>query len=352
MALDEAVAKQIEGATDPRALFGEDPTAAQKLYYRLAMAVHPDKVDKRDRERANDLTAALTVLWEHYKGGTAPADGWFTVSTRRRSYAVSRLGRSVAIANAYPCTWMEDGAERRGEMKIPRQPRDADLMQAEATALVAIAKGEEKFRPFVSELIETFRHRDVATKMERRVNVTRHVDGLYSMMEVRRKFPAGLDHRDAAWMFRRLLVALGFAHDVGYVHGAVLPQNVYIHPEQHGLVLSEWCFSTSMKSKMTAWDSSVISTDSRFGTGESFYPPEVFDREPATEATDLYMAAKVLEFMVGDKAPRALRAFIRGCTLEWQNMRPQNAWVLREEYDQLIERLYGPRKFRPFTVPA
>lgn len=342
MALDEAVAKQIEGATDPRALFGEDPTAAQKLYYRLAMAVHPDKVDKRDRERANDLTAALTVLWEHYKGGTAPADGWFTVSTRRRSYAVSRLGHYAPIANSYPCTWMEDDDEQHGEMKIPRLPRDADLMQAEATALAAMGQGEEKFRIFVPELVETFRHRDKTTKVERRVNVTRHVDGLYNLAAVCKKFPGGMDHRDAAWMFRRLLVAIGFAHDVGYVHGAVLPQNIFIHPEHHGLVLYEWCFSTPMKSKMTAWDASSA----------TMYPNEVVNKEPVTEATDLYMAAKTLEFMVGDEAPRALRAFIRGCTLESQSMRPYNAWVLREEYDGLIERLYGPRRFRPFTVPA
>lgn len=352
MALDQAAAERIEDASDPRVLFGDDPGKARHRYRRLAMAVHPDTADARDRDRAAHVTSLLTTLWDRYNGRGVASGEFFTISTRRRSYAVRREGVAGGISNLYPCTWMEEGDERRGHMKIPHLPRDADLMQAEATALAAMAKGEEKFRPFVSELVESFRHRDRTTKMERRVNVTTEVEGLYSMMEVRRRFPQGLDHRDAAWMFRRLLVALGFAHDVGYVHGAVLPQNIYIQPEQHGLVLSEWCFSAPMKSKMTAWDAGDISVDPDFGTGEPFYPPEVKDKEPVSESTDLYMAAKVLEFMVGDRAPKALRAFVRGCTLEWQHMRPQNAWVLREEYDDLIERLYGPRKFRPFTMPA
>ena len=53
----------------------------------------------------------------------------------------------------------------------------------------------------------------------------------------------GVDPRDAAWMWRRLLVALGFAHRAGVLHGAVLPEHVLIHPGEHGLVLVDWCYS-------------------------------------------------------------------------------------------------------------
>jgi hypothetical protein len=337
----DQAAKKIQKANSAQDLFGADPSRAKSVFRRLSMAVHPDHVERADLGRAKDLFATLNALWAAYSGVT-PSGGFFTITTRKRGYAVSRAAVRGAVANNYPCSWMEDGAECKGVMRMPIAPRDSDLMASEAEALKALGEGDEKFRPFVPELVESFRHRDKATKMERRVNVTAWEDGFYSLREVMKAFPDGLNHRDAAWMFRRLLVALGFAHDVGYVHGAVLPQNILIHPEEHGLVLNEWCFSVPLKQTLRAWDKSMA----------GFYPPEAEAKEQATQATDLFMAAMTLKALVGRRAPAALRAFIRGCTLEWESMRPHSAWDLRREYDDLIERLYGPRRFRPFAMPS
>ncbi len=49
------------------------------------------------------------------------------------------------------------------------------------------------------------------------------LDGFRSLTEVGTAYPDGVDPRDAAWMWRRLLVGLGFAHRAGVLHGAVLP---------------------------------------------------------------------------------------------------------------------------------
>jgi hypothetical protein len=32
-------------------------------------------------------------------------------------------------------------------------------------------------------------------------------------------------------------------------------------------------------------------------------------------------------------------------------MRPQSAWQLLEEFDELIEGLWGPRQYREFKIP-
>jgi hypothetical protein len=56
--------------------------------------------------------------------------------------------------------------------------------------------------------------------------------------------------------------------------------------------------------------------------------------------------------LMGDRAPTSLRAFARGCLLTSQNRRPSDAWRLLAELDDLLERLYGPRRFRPFHLPA
>jgi hypothetical protein len=55
---------------------------------------------------------------------------------------------------------------------------------------------------------------------------------------------------------------------------------------------------------------------------------------------------------MGDQAPAPLRAFLRGCLLPRQEARPQDAWLLLAELDDVLERLYGPRAFRPFTMPT
>jgi hypothetical protein len=40
------------------------------------------------------------------------------------------------------------------------------------------------------------------------------------------------------------------------------------------------------------------------------------------------------------------------CTLPAQSRRPSDAWRLLAELDELLERLYGRRRFRPFHLPA
>jgi hypothetical protein len=59
----------------------------------------------------------------------------------------------------------------------------------------------------------------------------------------------------------------------------------------------------------------------------------------------------VTQLMAG-RAPKQLAAFAHGCTLPGPARRPQDAWRLLGELDDVLDRLYGPRKFRPFAMPA
>lgn len=52
--------------------------------------------------------------------------------------------------------------------------------------------------------------------------------------------------------------------------------------------------------------------------------------------------------LIAAPVPRPLAAFAAGCTLASPVWRPRDAWQLLREFDDLIERLWGPRKFRPF----
>ena len=326
MTFDQAVAV-LSTARDPRGVFGADRAEATRLYRRLARALHPDRVEVDRREAATRAFGRLARLWEQHTAGP-------TMRTGRAVYRLGPLAYAGDIANLYPAG--------DAYLKIPRAPRDNDLMEREARALRVLAEhGDPRFLPYVPRLVESFRHRDPHTGAQRRVNVLATVGGLRSLDDVWTAYPAGIDGRDAAWMWRRLLVALGLAHRAGVVHGAVLPEHVLIQPAEHGLVLTDWCYS------VTAPDDRIpaIVTSRR-----DWYPREITAKAEPGPGTDIAMAARCMTHVMGDGAPRELRAFADGCALPALRQRPEDAWRLLAELDALLERLFGPRKFRPFTL--
>ncbi|RKS74773.1 hypothetical protein BZB76_3292 [Actinomadura pelletieri DSM 43383] len=336
-ALDDALAR-LDRVRVPADLFGEDEVEAARRYRRLARLVHPDATGGRTR----DAFVRLNALWRAYT-----RDDTTTITTRRHAYRLDGDAIGGDLAELY--TAIPDAGGSAVLLKMPRDPRDGDLLEREAEALRQLSRdGDERFLPYVPCLIESFRHRDASTGAQRQVNVIAALDGCHTLTEVRRAFPDGLDPRDAAWMWRRLLVALGFAHRAGVLHGAVLPDHVLIHPEKHGLVLVDWCYSVPGR-HATDGAARVPAMVDRYADR---YPPEVPGRQAAGPATDIFMATRCMLDLMGDKAPKAMRTFARGCLLPARNRRPSDAWRLLAELDELLARLYGPRRFRPFHLPT
>jgi hypothetical protein len=315
----EAIAAVLAARTPADLFDGSDPPV--RVYRRLARLTHPDVAPVGPLGAA--AFARLAELWSQYASG-------ITISTGRRVYRVGSLVRTGGVCHLY-----EIGADML--LKLPRRPGDNDLMQREAAALTAIARSADpRHLPYVPRLVESFRHR--ADGVERRANVISRVPaGFVTLAEIG---PGSLDPRDAAWIWRRLLVAIGLAHQAGVVHGAVFGHHVLVHPIEHGLVLVDWCQSVPVGSPLTA----------ALARHRDEYPPEVTARQPATEATDVYLATRCVAALMGDSPPRPIRAFIRGCTLAPQRQRPHDAWRLLAELDELLQRLYGPRKYRPLIL--
>ena len=135
---------------------------------------------------------------------------------------------------------------RGGLLKMARDPADNDLMRREATALTRLQDVvDPALLAYFPPLVATGQRDDARSGIRRHVNLIGALSGFRSLADVRAAFPAGVDPRDAAWMWRRLLVAIGAAHRAGVIHGAVLPEHVLIHPAVHGLVLVDWCYSVS-----------------------------------------------------------------------------------------------------------
>ncbi|MFB4307992.1 molecular chaperone DnaJ [Actinomadura sp. GTD37] len=336
-ALDDALAR-LDRARVPADLFGADGAEAARRYRRLARLVHPDATGGRTR----DAFVRLNALWRAYH-----RDDPAVITTRRHAYRLDGDPVGGDLAELYPA---RPGTGPDVLLKMPRDPRDGDLVEREAAALRRLAAdGDARLPAYVPRLVESFRHRDAASGAQRRVNAIAALDGFHTLAAVKEAFPGGVDPRDAAWMWRRLLAGLGFAHRAGVVHGAVLPDHVMIHPAEHGLVLVDWCYSVPIGHPHDDPSGRVPAMVDRYA---GWYPPEVPGRRPAGPATDVFMATRCMTDLMGGKAPPAMRAFARGCTLPAQHRRPSDAWRLLAELDELLERLYGPRRFRPFHLPV
>ncbi|GAA0933426.1 serine/threonine protein kinase [Virgisporangium aurantiacum] len=311
----------VLSASSAQDLFGTDHPA--RRYRELARALHPDLA------AGADATAAfirLARLWQDRHGTV--------IRTRIGEYRLNDRAFQGDLADLY------DVGE--GEfLKLPRSPVNNDLMEREALALRAMADlGDPRFLPYVPRVVESFLHRDATTGADRRVTVIGTVPGLRSLADVGAAYPGGVDPRDVAWMWRRLLVAIGFAHRAGLVHGAVLPTHVLIEPDEHGLVLVDWCYSATSGERIPAL---VPDFTDR-------YPAEVLKRQSPGPGTDIFMATRCMTDLMGPKAPGPLRSFAAGCALSSLDARPDDAWRLLDELDGVLARLYGPRRFRPFRL--
>lgn len=341
--IKEITFETVENAKSSTDLFDSDSLTNRVRYLKFSKILHPDANPDNMQKKATDAFAKLTQFYNESLGPVTPKATWI-LSTKKHSYVAESVAFMKGdIANLYSVTWMNGEAEMTGVLKIPRKPNQSNIIQHEASILRRLQKeGIEKFRCYVPAVYDLFRHRDNATKATRACMVMEGLEGFYSLAEVMEAYPHyGITGRDIAWIWRRLLVALGFAHRVGIVHGAVWPEHVMIHPEMHGLVLVGWGQSTEIGGKISIIDPAY----------ESQYPSEVLNRQPVNEATDIHMAAITMLAAMGSCAPKGMRAFGKGCTLEKNSMRPHDAWELKDEFDELLENMYGKRKFTPFYMP-
>jgi serine/threonine protein kinase len=306
--------------------------SVRKKYRQWARLMHPDLPGGSEE--------AFKALTDFYEMALKPAPK-IVLSSGLHNYTVGDKLVGGDLADIYRATY--DDGRNECLVKFYRSPKNGDLGAAEAKSLIKLRdKGSRRHQLFVSELIDSFRQRDEHS-VDRHVNVLKPLPGFYTLTEVAKTYyPRGVAPEDVAWIFKRVLVALGFAADNGIVHGAVTPDHIMIHPEMHGLVLVDWSYSVETDHPIRAivpkW--------------REFYPAEVFAKKNVNAGLDTYMATWCMREIAMTRLPGAFRAFLRGTALNSVNGRPDDPWVLLKEFDDLLYEMYGPRKFHPFSMPT
>ena len=236
------------------------------------------------------------------------------------------------------------GAVRGGDrfvLKLPRTAARPDLPAREMEVLQDLhaQAGRGLYARYLPEPVESFEQEG------RRVNVFTWRDGFRGAEAVRERFPKGVDGRHLAWMFRRILEILGFVHRAGWVHGAVLPPHLLVHPDEHALLLVGWIHAERPGRPLR-----IVP-----GAFADWYP----GRAPATPAGDVDLAARSMIWLAGGDpvrgaipkaVPAGLRRFLRGCLREAGGAAGVDAWRLHDELDAVLADVYGPPRFVPLIL--
>jgi hypothetical protein len=283
------------------------------------------------------------------------------VAVGRRTFVVHERIGVGAICSIYRCRFKAGFGEVEGVFKIARDARNNAYVAREAEVLrrlqgVDAAKRFGAFLPAVEAVVGVADAGAVAPRqgvvLRMHEEIRSPADELYTLAEVKDYHEGGLEGRDVAWIWRRLLSVLGFAHSVDVIHGAVLPMHVMIEPREHKLVLIDWCCAVEQAKEATR-PVTVLNA----GYVE-WYKRQGATRQRPTVALDVGLGARcMIELLGGDPVKgecpagvepglaRHLQRCLGGAT-------GVDAWKLLNDFDRLIEVMWGKREFRALAVPA
>ncbi len=322
------------------------------LYHQMAKATHADLFDNvKDKEIAHEAFIKVKQWYElavnDLETGNYGKKKSTKVKTKRNTYIIYDLFRTGNIADVYDCV-NEKEPKKPLILKVVRNVINNDLINAEINALKKLYTHTGPFLKVIdnhiTKIIETF---EIDGKQ---AIVLEKLIGFYSLEDVIKVYPNGIDPKDMAWMFRRLLSIQGALHALGIVHGNILPQNFMICPENHNGKLIGLSNTVGVKGKIKMIDSNC----------KDFYAPEILNKAEVTSATDIYMSALCMVKVLGGNVktrempaavPRAIQGFLKGCLIENPHRRFNNALDLHGEFGYTLKEIWKP-EFHKFEMPV
>lgn len=334
-AVDEVLA-----AVDSVSLFGDsnDRMKGKLKYRRLLRSVHPDLfADANDKLRANDAFARLTELWEAFNGKArvkpASAASTSIISSRKHEYVVKRLGEDDVFE--FFSARFDKGASA-ADLFIAKNSDDADLVDNFVAFLKTVKTDvDDEFKLYFPELFETFKYKDASHVVHPTV-ATNDLEDFFTLREVIAKHPKGLDGRNFCWVFRRMLVCIGLMHDVGWTHGGPTVDAFHVNPSNHGVVLRGLQYTVPSGEPLKAIAAGF----------KSDYPAYVLEKKAVDYRADVHLVARAALRLLGETDITAFRAFLKGCLVS----NPPVPGVLLTEFDEVMDKIYGERKFVTFAM--
>ena len=340
----------LKAARCPEDIFGAAPADWLNEYRSWAKLVHEDVVKVKDKAAAHEAFLLLTKWRDQAEAkmaastyGDSKPSVLATLRTKTAAYDLVELIEAGDIADLY-------NGECAGKailIKVCRNAANNDLMKTEADILAMLpAKLDPKHAVYFPSLLDSFEVPQGAAKV--RVNVFGALpDGAVSLTAVRERYPDGIDPKDAAWMWNRMLEALHLLHVEGYIHANVTPDRFLIVPTTHQGILTDFCYARKVGQPAKA-------ISPRWA---GFYPSDLIGKKGLDTGVDLCLAAHCMNYLLGSsltsvipgKIPRAIAGLLKACWLGPAH-RMTKAKILHADFRLVREGLGWKRGFRPFTL--
>lgn len=345
--------QRLKYAKFPEEIFGvltgtpvEMENTGRSVYYCYARLSHEDHYEESQKPHARATFQELNRLWSEAKqrilngayGTTKATIGPnVVIKTKQHVYTASSLLATGDKSNLYLAV---NETATEVIVKISRSHTVNDLLETEVkhlTSLQLAATGTEKMVDYYPLVVDSGLVRETGSLLSRRVTVFSSRPGFMTLEKILQTFPEGLDGRHIVWLGNRLWTALAFAHNLGLIHGALLPSHLLVHPGDHGLMLVDWGASVGTGERV-----SVISPAFR-----DWYPIEIASKSPTDVTLDIYMAARCLFHASQDgvRLDYRLKRILVACLLPNPARRSSDAWSIFDAWQDAALAAYGPRKF-------
>lgn len=311
----------------------------KKELRQLLKQTHPD-LHPNDKDKAEKAFVHVNLIWtkrndptptkagsSHTAASTIPDD---TIITKKHSYLISKPRRANNGVNFYDATY--DAGQTKVNLVIATHPKiSTALIEGTKNLKIIRAAIPADYIEFFPETLDAFHiQQDKGVKFSGIAQPS--TKEFYSLAEVAEDYPKGISAKDVAWMYRRMLVALGNTHDAGYAHGAPTKDAFLIYPETHSLVLTNWQFSQELGRNV-----SMVTADIK-----KYYE----DDRKITAKKDLQIASAAAAGLLHETSPKRIRVFLNGMSRYPTN----DARQALQEFDSLLKELYGERLFHPFRM--
>jgi hypothetical protein len=140
---------------------------------------------------------------------------------------------------------------------------------------------------------------------------------------------------------------LGWVHASGWVHGAILPRHLLVHPRDHGVVFAGWSCAVPIASREPV--PAIVDAE------RDVYP-EGSTRAPVDPTFDLTMSGRVIAKALGGSCddvppgvPRPIAELVRAVARgAWSD----DAWTLKSRVGEAAGEAYGPPKYHRLEMPG
>lgn len=339
--------EEVQQASSSVAFFSTCPDnrAARKRYRLFARHLHPDI--NGGEQQYTDAFQKLQDFWNAYSAarqanvtpGTAPTQ--VTVKTKRHEYSfdgpVARF--DTQLTAGFTATY--DQGHKSALVQVGKSTQDNDLVQNAALKMRQLRREVPKqYHPFFPEFIESFRLTQ-ADGVHNGYAIRPYPKEFFTLAEVKSRYSKGLDGRDIVWILKRLLVAVGNAHERGIIHANIQPHSVLVSPDLHGVILKDWEYSVEKGNNLVAiWP--------KF---ETWYSTSVLQKDKAAdENLDIRLVANTM-LSLSDKSslPAPLLEFLKRKMVQMKEG-PKTASFLITELARAAEESYGPPAYHTFLM--